>query len=139
MDDPYNLRRFTDAQDAVFEQVRGELRAGRKVGHWMWFIFPQVAGLGRSETARFYAIASRAEAEAYLKHPVLGPRLEECTRLLLGVEGRSARQILGSPDDLKLRSCLTLFAAVAPGNALFGEALGKYFGGEPDRLTLERL
>ncbi len=137
--DPYNLQRFVDAQDPVFAQVCAELRQGRKTGHWMWFIFPQIAGLGHSETARKFAISSRQEAEAYLKHPVLGPRLRECSRLAALVEGRSAHQIFGSPDDLKFRSSMTLFAGVTSDNEVFTHALRKYFAGEPDGLTLQKL
>ena len=137
--DPYDLRRFVDAQAPVFEQVRAELREGRKRSHWMWFVFPQIAGLGRSETARRYAIASREEAEAYLRHPVLGPRLRECARLVVLVEGRSIAQIFGAPDDMKFRSSMTLFARSTADNAVFEEALRKYFEGKPDPATLERL
>jgi uncharacterized protein (DUF1810 family) len=139
MDDPQNLQRFVNAQKPVFEQVCSELRAGCKTGHWMWFIFPQIKGLGHSETARSFAISSREEAETYLKHPVLGPRLRECTRLVTLVEGRSARQIFGYPDDLKFRSSMTLFTSVTPDNRVFKDALQKYFGGELDSLTLEKL
>ena len=139
MADPHDLQRFMDAQAPVFEQACAELRQGRKTGHWMWFIFPQVEGLGHSATARRFAIASRAEAEAYLNHPLLGPRLRDCTRLVVLVEGRSAHQIFGSPDDLKFRSCLTLFSRVAADNEIFARALQKYFGGEPDPLTLEKI
>ncbi len=139
MDDPHNLRRFVDAQAPVYPQVLAELRAGHKRSHWMWFIFPQIAGLGRSETARYFAIASRAEAAAYLEHPILGPRLRECCHLATLVEGRSAREIFGTSDDMKFRSSLTLFAAVAPHDVVFATALQKYFGGEPDGLTLARL
>jgi uncharacterized protein (DUF1810 family) len=139
MDDPYDLQRFVDAQAPIFAQVRSELRAGCKSGHWMWFIFPQIAGLGYSETARRFAISSRQEAEAYLRHPILGPRLRECTQLVTGVEGRSAHQIFGTPDDLKFRSSMTLFAGVTAENGVFRDALQKYFGGQPDRLTLEKL
>jgi uncharacterized protein (DUF1810 family) len=110
MDDPYNLRRFSDAQNPVFEQVCSELRNGQKRGHWMWFIFPQIEGLGLSQTAREFAISSRDEAAAYLDHPILGPRLRECTRLVNLAEGRSIDQIFGYPDNLKFRSCMTLFA-----------------------------
>ena len=137
--DPYNLQRFVDAQEPVYQRVCDELRAGRKTSHWMWFIFPQIAGLGRSETARRYAIASRAEARAYLDHPVLGPRLRECTRLVNRVEGRSVHQIFGAPDDLKFHSSMTLFATVAPDEGVFQEALAKYFGGALDQATVERL
>ncbi len=138
-EDPYDLQRFVDAQDPVFAQVCAELRQGRKTGHWMWFIFPQIAGLGHSETARKFAISSREEAEAYLKHPVLGSRLRECSRLAALVEGRSAHQIFGSPDDLKFRSSMTLFAGVTSDNEVFTQALRKYFAGEPDGLTLQKL
>lgn len=137
--DPFNLQRFVDAQDPVFAQVCAELRQGRKTGHWMWFIFPQLAGLGHSETARKFAISSRQEAEAYLQHPVLGPRLRECSRLAALGEGRSAHRIFGSPDDLKFRSSMTLFAAVAPDDEVFTQALRKYFEGEADGLTLQKL
>jgi uncharacterized protein (DUF1810 family) len=137
--DPYNLQRFVDAQSSVFEQVISELRQGRKRGHWMWFIFPQISGLGHSAMAARFAISSRQEAEAYLNHPILGPRLRECTRLLTLVEGRAIQEILGSPDDLKFRSSLTLFARVTPDNRIFQDALDKFYGGEYDALTLERL
>ena len=139
MDDPHALQRFVDAQAPVFAQACAELRSGRKTGHWMWFIFPQIRGLGHSATARRFAIASRAEADAYLDHPLLGPRLRDCTRLVVLAEGRSAHQIFGSPDDLKFRSCLTLFSRVAADNEIFTRALQKYFGGEPDPLTLEKI
>ena len=139
MKDPHNLQRFVDAQEAIFEQVRAQLRAGRKASHWMWFIFPQIAGLGHSPIAIRYAISSRQEAEAYLIHPLLGPRLRECSRLVNLVEGRSIEQILGYPDNLKFRSCMTLFAQVPTDNQIFTDALQKYFAGEFDRLTLERL
>lgn len=139
VNDPFNLQRFVDAQEGVFEQVLSELRAGCKQGHWMWFVFPQTEGLGHSPTARMYAISSREEAEAYLKHPILGPRLRECTRLVTLVEGRSIHQIFGYPDDLKFRSCMTLFAHATSDNQAFRDALQKYFGGEFDRLTLDRL
>ena len=139
MSDPYDLRRFIDAQDPVFDRVLSELRAGQKRSHWMWFVFPQIRGLGRTGMAWDFAIASRAEAEAYLEHPVLGPRLRQCCQLLLQVEGRSARAILGSPDDLKFRSCLTLFAGVAADNAVFEQALQKYYDGERCQPTLDFL
>ena len=138
MDDPHDLQRFIDAQAGVIDRALAELRAGAKRSHWMWFIFPQVAGLGFSAMARRYAIASRREAEAYLQHPLLGPRLIACTRAVLAVEGRSAHQIFGSPDDLKFRSSITLFDAVAP-DGTFAEALRKYFDGRPDEATLEAL
>jgi uncharacterized protein (DUF1810 family) len=137
--DPYDLQRFVDAQDPVYERVCGELKSGRKQSHWMWFIFPQIAGLGRSPMALRYAISSLDEARAYLEHPLLGPRLRECTRLVMQVEGRSAHQILGSPDNMKFRSCLTLFARAAPEERIFRNALEKYFDGEEDSLTLARL
>ncbi|MBV8536815.1 MAG: DUF1810 domain-containing protein [Alphaproteobacteria bacterium] len=139
MSDPHNLQRFVDAQAPVYAQVCSELRAGRKRSHWMWFIFPQIKGLGISPTAQFYSIGSRAEAQAYLAHPVLGQRLRDCTQLVLEVTGRSAHDIFGSPDDLKFRSCMTLFADAAADNALFQAALRKYFNGEPDRRTAEIL
>jgi len=139
MNDPYNLRRFVEAQDTVYHRVLTELRAGVKQSHWMWFVFPQIAGLGRSPTAEFYAIHSLAEARAYLAHPLLCGRLKECTRALLDVSGKSARQILGTPDDLKFRSSMTLFAHATPDEPLYREALAKYFGGEEDAMTLELL
>jgi uncharacterized protein (DUF1810 family) len=141
MNDQYDLQRFVDAQNPLFEHVCAELRAGQKRGHWMWFIFPQLRGLGRSEMAIRFAISSRDEAEMYLKHPVLGCRLRECTRLVMLVPGRSINQIFGFPDDLKFRSSMTLFAstASAPENQIFKDALQKGFAGEPDRLTIERL
>jgi uncharacterized protein (DUF1810 family) len=139
LNDPFNLQRFVDAQSPVFEQVIAELRQGRKRGHWMWFIFPQISGLGHSATAARFAISSRQEAEAYLAHPILGPRLRECTRLLTLVEGRTVQEILGYPDDLKFRSSLTLFARVRPDDRVFQEALDKFYGGESDATTLERL
>jgi len=137
--DPHNLQRFVDAQQPVFEQVRAELRAGRKASHWMWFIFPQIAGLGHSPMAIRYAISSRQEAEAYVNHPLLGPRLRECTRSVNLVEGRPIEQVLGYPDHLKFRSSMTLFAQTTTDNQIFRDALQKYFAGEFDRLTLERL
>lgn len=139
MADPYRLARFVDAQAGVYETALAELRRGRKTSHWMWFVFPQVAGLGSSATARTYAIASLDEARAYLAHPILGPRLRTCVDALLRHEIITAHEIFGSPDDLKLRSSLTLFAAAAPDEPIFQRALAKYFGGEPDPLTLRRL
>ena len=139
MNDLHNLQRFVDAQNPLYEQVCTELRDGRKCGHWIWFVFPQLLGLGLSAMANAYGISSRQEAEAYLEHPVLGPRLRECTRLVNRVEGRAIDQIFGYPDDLKFRSSMTLFASVAPDDQVFKDALDKYFGGEPDPLTLERL
>jgi uncharacterized protein (DUF1810 family) len=138
MDDPHDLQRFVDAQAGAYDQARAELSAGAKRSHWMWFIFPQIAGLGFSAMARRYAIASRLEARAYLNHAVLGPRLIACTRAVCRVEGRSAHQIFGSPDDLKFRSSMTLFAAVAQ-DGIFAEALRKYYGGQPDEATLQAL
>jgi uncharacterized protein (DUF1810 family) len=137
MDDAFDLRRFVSAQAPVIDDVRRELRDGRKTTHWMWFVFPQIAGLGRSPTARHFAIASRAEAEAYLEHPMLGPRLVECTRLVLAHRGQAADAIFGFPDTLKFQSCLTLFAECS-GDGVFDEALGAFFGGERDAATLER-
>jgi uncharacterized protein (DUF1810 family) len=139
MDDPYNLRRFVDAQQAVYETVCRELRQGRKESHWMWFIFPQIKGLGHSEMARKFAISSRDEAKAYLAHPVLGPRLRECTRIVADLEGKSVEDIFGYPDDMKFRSSMTLFAQTAKDNEIFRRCLEKYFQGEPDRLTLAAL
>lgn len=139
MDDSLDLQRFVDAQAPVFEEVRGELRRGRKQSHWMWFIFPQVKGLGFSGMAQKFGIASRAEAEAYLAHPVLGPRLIECTQLVNTVEGRSIEQILGGIDAMKFRSSMTLFSQVSTEPGVFEAALQKYFAGEPDQLTLDRL
>ena len=139
MNDPYNLRRFMDAQSGVYEQVRSELREGRKRSHWMWFIFPQVKGLGHSQMAQTFAITSKDEAAAYVSHTVLGPRLRECTQLVTEVEGRTLEEILGYPDNLKFRSSMTLFAQVAADNQLFVAALGKYCNGELDPATLELL
>jgi uncharacterized protein (DUF1810 family) len=135
----HNLQRFLDAQAPVYAQVCRELRDGRKRSHWMWFIFPQVAGLGHSDTARFYAIRSQDEAAAYLEDPILGPRLLECTRLVNGVAGKTIHDILGSPDDMKFRSCMTLFEQAATDKQPFEEAVQKYFNGERDPLTLQRL
>lgn len=139
MSDPYELARFLAAQAGCYAQVLDELAAGEKRSHWMWFVFPQLAGLGASPMARRYALSGLAEARAYLGHPTLGARLRECTARVLAVQGCSAHEIFGSPDDLKLRSCLTLFARASPGDRVFGETLEKYFGGEPDPLTVELL
>lgn len=139
MDDPFVLQRFVDAQAPVIEAVRDELRAGRKRSHWMWFVFPQYAGLGLSAMAQRYAIHSAGEARAYLAHPVLGPRLVECAGLVLAVEGRDVHAIFGSPDDMKFRSCMTLFDAAAPEQAVFAECLAKFFAGQRDALTLRLL
>jgi uncharacterized protein (DUF1810 family) len=137
--DPFDPERFVSAQQAVIEQVRAELRAGRKRSHWMWFVFPQLRGLGHSATAQHYGIASIEEAKAYLAHPVLGPRLRECCELMLQVPGESALEILGSPDDLKFRSCLTLFGVAAPGEEVFGRCLERFFEGRGDERTVTAL
>jgi len=143
MEDPFNLERFVNAQAAVFEEVLAELRAGEKRGHWIWFIFPQIKGLGRSSQSIHFGIGSVDEAVAYLRHPVLGPRLGRCTRLVTLVEGRTIREILGVPDDLKFRSSMTLFAHTAAHAAMdptdFNDALKKYFEGEEDSLTVALL
>jgi uncharacterized protein (DUF1810 family) len=133
-----DLTRFVEAQAPVWTHVLAQLRAGRKQSHWMWFVFPQIAGLGHSAMARHFAIASPIEARAYLDHAMLGPRLIEATGLVLAVEGRSAHAIFGSPDDLKFRSSMTLFDAIAP-NGIFAAALEKYFNGERDAATLAKL
>jgi uncharacterized protein (DUF1810 family) len=137
--DDFNLQRFVDAQEPVYANVRAELAAGRKRSHWMWFIFPQIEGLGFSAMAERYALAGLAEARAYLAHPLLGARLRECCALVLAADGASAHAIFGSPDDMKLRSSLTLFAQAAPDEALFTDCLRKYYGGQPDQATLDRL
>lgn len=137
--DPFDLERFVAAQAPVYASVRAELGRGHKASHWIWFIFPQLAGLGRSEMARRYAIGSKAEALAYLAHPVLGARLDECTRLVNAVQGRSLAQIFGSPDDLKFHSSMTLFAHVAREPQVFIEALDKYCRSTRDARTLELL
>lgn len=139
MNDPHNLQRFVDAQDGIFEQVCAQLQVGRKTGHWMWFIFPQIQGLGHSDLARWFAIGSREEAKAYVEHQILGSRLRQCSRLVTLVDGRSSREIFGSPDDAKFRSSMTLFAHATPDNQVFMEALNKYCNGDFDRATLERL
>lgn len=133
------LERFVRAQEPIIERVLAELRAGRKASHWMWFVFPQIRGLGHSPTAQRFAIASRAEAQSYLRHPVLGPRLRECARLVNEIEGRSAEEIFGHPDYLKFRSSMTLFAHATADNQVFADAVQKYFGGEYDPITLDRL
>jgi uncharacterized protein (DUF1810 family) len=137
MQDPHRLQRFVDAQDddGTYESALRELRDGRKRSHWMWFIFPQIAGLGQSPTSRRYAISSLEEARAYVAHPVLGPRLEECVRALLARTGASARDIFGGIDAMKLRSSMTLFHRADPDSPLFSEVLDRYFGGEPDEAT----
>jgi uncharacterized protein (DUF1810 family) len=134
-----DLQRFVEAQARVYDSVLDELRAGRKRSHWMWFVFPQLRGLGSSPTAQHYGIASLEEARAYLDHPVLGQRLRECVALVNEIQGRSAEQIFGSPDYLKLRSSVTLFARATDDNHEFLALLDKYYGGEQDPLTLERL
>ena len=139
MTDIYNLQRFLDAQERIYDTVLNELRAGRKASHWMWFIFPQIAGLGHSAMAQRFAIGSLDEAKAYLQHPILGPRLRTCTQLVLGMNGRSAEEIFGYPDHLKFRSCMTLFLTAATDNTIFKNALFKYFDGKPDTLTLDIL
>jgi uncharacterized protein (DUF1810 family) len=137
--DRYDLERFVKAQAGVYEQACAELRAGRKRSHWMWFVFPQIRGLGSSEMAVRYAISSLEEAKAYLRHAVLGPRLRECAGIVCGVEGRTLEEIFGWPDDLKFHSSMTLFAKADESPGVFGETLQKYFGGEMDKGTLERL
>lgn len=138
-DDLCDLNRFVKAQDDDYEQALSEVKSGRKSSHWMWYIFPQFDGLGFSTTSRRYSIKSVAEAEAYLSHPILGPRLTECAEATLSVEGRSAYEIFGSPDDMKLRSCATLFAYVLPAGSVFDRLLDKYFQGERDGKTLRLL
>ena len=136
--DRFRLERFVQAQAPIYKRVLVELQAGEKMSHWMWFIFPQIRGLGYSPTSIEFAISGRDEALAYLQHPLLGPRLKECTRLVLQVDGRSALDIFGEPDDMKFRSSMTLFAQ-ASSEDIFQRALEKYFGGTPDPLTLDRL
>ena len=137
--DRYRLQRFVDAQEGVHDRALAELHAGRKTSHWMWFVFPQVSGLGSSAMAQLYAIGSLAEARAYLDHPVLGPRLRECTEAILSHSDRTAREILGSPDDVKLRSSMTLFAMAAGPEAVFQRVLDAFFAGEMDTRTVDRL
>jgi uncharacterized protein (DUF1810 family) len=139
MGDRLNLNRFVEAQNPIYERVCSELRQGRKTSHWMWFVFPQIAGLGVSEMSRRFSISSLTEARGYLDHPILGPRLEECSRLVCAIEGKTIRDILGFPDDMKFRSCMTLFSCAAERPGIFEKALEKYFSGEPDALTLERI
>lgn len=134
-----DLIRFLDAQNQLYLQALAEIRNGRKVTHWMWFIFPQIRGLGKSDTARFYAIKDKEEAEAFLRHPVLRKNLVEISTALLKHDGLSAHDIFGSPDDVKLRSSMTLFANVAGADPVFGKVLDKYFGGRQDGLTLAQL
>ena len=141
MDDPHRLQRFVDAQDAggTYRHALAELRAGRKTSHWMWFVFPQIAGLGGSGTSRTYAISGLAEAQAYLAHPVLGPRLLECARAVAGLEGTTARRVLGEPDATKLRSSMTLFARADPDEPVFRDVLDRWYGGVEDEATTSRL
>ena len=138
-DDPYDLRRFIEAQTRDYARALAEIKAGFKRSHWMWYVFPQFAGLGFSSTSQHYAIKSLDEARAYLAHPLLGPRLVECAEAALAVEGRSAHEIFGSPDDLKLRSCATLFACISPAGSAFEKLLDKYFQGKRDEKTLQLL
>ena len=139
MVEDHHLERFVDAQNPVYTQVCAELRAGRKRSHWMWFVFPQIKGLGHSAMANKFAIASRAEAQTYLAHPVLGSRLRECTTLVNRIEGQRIEDIFGYPDDLKFHSSMTLFAEVGEDSAVFCQALQKYFAGKKDAATLEWL
>ena len=139
LSDPFDLERFVRAQEPVIERVMTELRAGAKRSHWMWFVFPQIAGLGSSSMAARYAIANLDEARAYLAHPVLGQRLRECTEIVLRVEGRSAHDVFGWPDDMKFRSSMTLFARAADDPTVFTSALAKYFDGKEDDATLARI
>jgi uncharacterized protein (DUF1810 family) len=139
MENRFDLERFVQAQAGVYEQVVAELRAGRKRSHWMWFVFPQLAGLGHSAMAQRYAITSLDEARAYLEHPVLGVRLRECSGHVLAVPGKTVHEIFGSPDDLKFHSSMTLFHRAAPDEAVFSECLRKYFAGQEDALTLAAL
>jgi uncharacterized protein (DUF1810 family) len=139
MTDIYNLQRFLDAQERVIETVYRELSGGRKASHWMWFVFPQIAGLGRSDTAKWFAISSRDEAVAYLGHSILGGRLIKCTGLVNAVQSRTVEDIFGYPDNLKFHSSMTLFAAVSQDGSVFHKALAQYFSGNPDRLTVQRL
>jgi uncharacterized protein (DUF1810 family) len=135
--DPFDLKRFVRAQESDYKLALEEIAAGRKRSHWMWYIFPQFAGLGLSSTSRHYAISSLDEARAYLAHPILGPRLSECAAATLTVKGRSAHDIFGSPDDMKLRSSVTLFSLVSPENSVFHRVLEKYFEGKRDEQTLD--
>ena len=138
-DDPYNLERFVRAQETDYEQALAEITRGRKRTHWMWYVFPQLKGLGSSWNAAHYAISGSEEARAYLAHPVLGPRLVECAEAALAHEGRTASAIFGYPDDVKLRSCATLFASVSPADSVFHRIIDAFFGGEPDDTTLRLL
>ena len=137
--DPYALERFVDAQERTFEVALAEIRGGRKRSHWMWYVFPQIAGLGRSGMSQLYGIRDIGEAKAYLEHPLLRSRLIQCFEAALSIEGHTARRVFGSPDDLKFRSCASLFASVSPRGSVFEQALNKYFAGVPDQRTLEAL
>ena len=141
MDNPYDLQRFVAAQEAgrSYDQATAELRRGRKTSHWMWFVFPQITGLGQSPVSRIYAISGLAEAKAYLAHPVLGPRLVECAAIVSSLSGRTAEQIFGGIDALKLRSSMTLFLRAAPDEPVFRQVLDQYFGGKPDPATEQRI
>ena len=139
MNDAFNLYRFVEAQNEVIEEALAELREGQKRTHWMWFVFPQIRGLGHSPMAERFAISGLQEAVAYLEHPILGPRLRDCTNLVNAIQHQNIAQIFGYPDDMKFRSSMTLFTHVAQDNQEFAEALRRYFGGEPDPMTIERL
>lgn len=139
MDTDFKLERFVEAQAPVYQVVVAELKAGRKTGHWMWFIFPQIAGLGRSATAQKFAISSADEAAAYLAHPLLGPRLRECCALVAAIDDREVDEIFGAPDNLKFHSAMTLFAEIAPDEAVFQDCINKFFDGLPDQATIDRL
>jgi uncharacterized protein (DUF1810 family) len=137
--DPFDLERYITAQRGTYEDALNELRFGQKEGHWMWFIFPQIQGLGISETAKHFAIKGLAEASAYIEHPILGPRLIKCSSAVLGIDGSSAAEIFGHPDDIKLKSSMTLFAQVAEGGSIFSKVLAKYFSGQLDTGTIKIL
>ena len=139
MDTEFNLERFVQAQAPLYASVVKELKAGRKAGHWMWFIFPQIAGLGSSAAAREFAIVSADEAAAYLAHPLLGKRLRDCSALVLAIDNKQAADIFAAPDDLKFHSSMTLFADVAPDEAVFQDCINKFFGGESDPATVDAL
>ena len=137
--DPFTLSRFVQAQEQIYDQALSELKLGRKHSHWMWYVFPQLDGLGSSPITKRYSIKSEDEARAYVKHPTLGPRLLECAEAILSVDGKSAREILGSPDDLKLKSCATPFAHVSPPGSVFEQILNRFYSGEHDAATLRLL
>ena len=139
MPDDYNLNRFLEAQESTYQTALSEITNGKKRSHWMWYIFPQVAGLGFSETSQYYGIKTIAEAKAYLNHPVLGKRLIEISEVLLTINGKSANQVFGSPDDMKLKSSMTLFAAISDEDSVFNKVLEKYFDGKEDAKTLQLL